>query len=109
MTPHAHAQRRSALVWSLYLSKPHKLLPCVCQSCLCTLLLVAVREPPVVGWRVDSVLHHKLSLVGCEVLPLHSVFREAEVGVVLSELIGTLPESDTLQSNIRYWFWLSGM
>lgn len=86
-------------------SKPHEWLPCLCQSCLCRLLLVVAGEPSGAGWNINSLLHHKVSVV--DVPPnlfsaaVSCVMAKAEVGVVLSVLFKTLPASHTLKYTNR--------
>lgn len=100
-------------------SEPHELLPCLCQRSLCRLLLVVAGEPSGAGWTMNRLLHHKVSLVGRDVPPslfsaaVGSVLAQAEVGVVLSVIIKTLPASHTLKyTNMirkRYGFLSSNM
>ncbi len=90
-------------------SEPHELLPCLCQSCLCRLLLVVAGKPSSAGWAINRLHHHRISLVGRYVPPsllgaaVSSVMAQAEVGVVLSVIIKTLPASHTLKYTEK-WF-----
>lgn len=85
-------------------SEPHELFPCLCQSCLCRLLLVVAGEPSGASWTINSLLHHEISLVVCDVPPsllsavVSSIVAQAEVGVVLSVIIETLPASHALKN-----------
>ncbi len=83
-------------------SKPHELFACLCQSCLCRLLLVVTWEPSGAGWTIDGLLRLKMSLVDADVSRLISavccsIMAQAEVGVLLAVVIRTLPASHTLK------------
>ena len=84
-------------------SEPHELFPCLCQSCVCRLLLVVAGEPSGASWTINSLLYQKIILVDRSVLPglssavVSSIMAQAEVGVLLSAIIRTLPASHTLK------------